>query len=197
MTDHETICVYDDQVEKYATTIQQQPDDKILLDFIARLKSNDLVLDLGCGPAQSSAIMREKGLCIDAIDASQEMVKLANSTFDLGARQATFAEIDAINTYHGVWANFSLLHASVEEFPKILASLHQALKTKGVLHIAMKLGTGCKRDKLGRFYSYYSQIELCNLLASAQFSVQHIELGEALGLAGDIEPWIAITSLAG
>lgn len=196
MTDHETICVYDEQVEKYAKTIQQQPNDKILLNFIARLKSKDLVLDLGCGPAQSSAIMREKGLCIDATDASLEMVKLANSTFDIGARQATFADIDSISIYHGIWANFSLLHASVEEFPKILANLHQALKTNGVFHIAMKLGTGSKRDKLGRLYSYYSQIGLCNLLANARFCVQHIELGEALGLAGDIEPWIAITSLA-
>ena len=196
MTDQQTISVYDDQVEKYVQTIEQQPSDKILLDFISRLETNGLVLDLGCGPAQASAIMRDKELRVDPVDASIEMVNLANSTYNLGARQATFAEIDTTDHYEGVWANFSLLHASKEDFPKILANLHRALKTNGVLHLGMKLGNNAKRDTLGRYYAYYSQAELCDLLSNAQFSVEHIELGEALGLAGDVEPWIAITSLA-
>jgi SAM-dependent methyltransferase len=195
MADDKTVSVYDAQVEKYVEVIAQQADDPILMAFINRLKSNDFVLDLGCGPAQSSAIMVEQGLRVDPVDASIEMVKLANSTFKLGARQAVFADINCVDTYQAVWANFSLLHASQEEFPNILISLHQALKSKGVLHLAMKLGEGSKRDSLGRLYSYYSQTQLCECLAKANFLVQDIQLGEALGLAGDIEPWIAISSM--
>ena len=82
MTDKKTISAYDSQVDNYVDIINQQPIDSILLGFIDRFESNDYVLDLGCGPAISSATMREHGLRVDPTDASKEMVKLANDTFD-------------------------------------------------------------------------------------------------------------------
>jgi len=105
MTDYKTISVYDSQVDNYLDIINQQPVDETLLSFISKLEPAAYVLDLGCGPAISSATMREHGLRVDPTDASMEMVKLANTTFDIGARQALFEDIDAKNTYDGVWAN--------------------------------------------------------------------------------------------
>lgn len=196
MTDQKTISAYDSQVENYVKIIEQQPVDNTLLDFIARFEPNDYVLDLGCGPAISSATMRENGLRVDPTDASKGMVELANSTFNIGARQAQFKDIDEEDVYDGVWANFSLLHASVEDFPTILDALHQALKPKGILHLGMKIGEGAIRDKFDRYYCYYSQDELAEHLSNAGFVVENVELGEALGMAGDMEPWIAVTSSA-
>jgi len=196
MTDQKTISVYDAQVDNYKNMIDQHPVDEHLLDFISRFKPNNFILDLGCGPAVSSATMREHGLRVDPTDASLEMVKLANESFDIGARQALFEEIDTENTYDGIWANFSLLHASHTDFPIILKSLHRSLKHKGVLQIGMKLGKGSKRDKLDRFYSYYSEEELRTHLQNTGFSVEHVELGEAPGLAGDVEPWIVLRAIA-
>lgn len=118
MTDDKTISAYDSQIDKYVETINQQPVDPLLLEFISRLKSNDYVLDLGCGPATSSATMREHGLRVDPTDASMEMVKLANATYGIAARQAQFKDIDGISIYDGIWANFSLLHATAEDFPE-------------------------------------------------------------------------------
>lgn len=54
MTDYKTISVYDSQVNNYVDIINQQPVDEILLDFIAKFKPDDYILDLGCGPAISS-----------------------------------------------------------------------------------------------------------------------------------------------
>lgn len=195
MTDLKTISVYDSQIDSYVDLINKQPIDAILLSFIKRLETNSYVLDLGCGPAISSATMRDHGLRVDPTDASEEMVKLANSNFDIGARQALFKDINVENIYDGVWANFSLLHASANDFPTILKSLHRALKQRGVFHIGMKIGQGSKRDKLDRYYSYYSEEELRHHLNNAGFIVDSVEFGEALGLAGDLEPWIAVTSL--
>jgi hypothetical protein len=59
----------------------------------------------------------------------------------------------------------------------------------------MKLGEGSKRDKYGRYYAYYSQAELELYLNEAGFDFVHAELGEALGMAGDMEPWIALTGV--
>jgi SAM-dependent methyltransferase len=195
MADKQTISVYDSQVEHYADFISRESgDNEILLGFIERLTKHDRVLDLGCGPAHESAVMRELGLRVDPVDASIEMVKLANKTFDIGARQAFFTDIKEQNTYAGVWANFSLLHAPINDFENILTAINTALKPKGLLHIAMKIGEGSHRDELGRLYSYYSQDELCDYLVRAGFAVEEMTLGEGLGLAGLVEPWIVILS---
>ena len=60
----------------------------------------------------------------------------------------------------------------------------------------MKIGEGSYRDKFDRYYSYYSEDELRKILESAGFSVEHVELGEASGLAGNVEPWIALRSIS-
>lgn len=196
MTDEKTVSAYDSQINNYLDVIKEQPEDKQLLDFISRFKSNEFILDLGCGPAISSATMREHGLRVDPTDASKEMVNLANTTFNIGARQAVFEEINTKDTYDGVWANFSLLHATPEEFPQILEALKQALKPKGIFYLSMKIGQGSARDKYDRYYSYYSQDELVGYLTKTGFSVDNIVFGEALGMAGDMEPWIALTSFS-
>ena len=196
MADQKTIDAYNGQVDTYLKMVGELKVDPILLHFIDRLRVNDYVLDLGCGPALASAVMRDKGLRVDPVDAAEAMVQLANDKFDIGARQAQFNDIDAIDTYHGVWANFSLLHAQTQDLVAILSALYRALKPQGLLHLGMKLGEGSKRDKYGRYYAYYSQVELELYLHEAGFDFVHAKLGEALGMAGDMEPWIALTGVA-
>ncbi len=162
MSDSETIAVYDAQVDEYANIVEESGVDPALVLFIEHLKPNSFVLDLGCGPGNSSALMRDKGLRIDAVDASKEMVKLASEKYGINARQSTFDDLTVKNTYDGIWANFSLLHASIEDFPRYLNAIHKALVPNGVFHIGMKTGDGMHRDRLGRIYSYYSEKDLNN-----------------------------------
>jgi|TARA_B110001469_G_scaffold32755_1_gene33244 SAM-dependent methyltransferase len=196
MTDERTIAAYNSQVERYATMVDGLVVDPILLGFIDRFKAPDYILDLGCGPAIASAVMRDRGLGVDAVDAAEAMVRLANDKFAIGARQAQFSDIDSADLYHGVWANFSLLHAQPQDLGLILLALHRALKPQGVLHMGMKLGQGFKRDRYGRYYAYYSQVELESYVKRAGFTIERIELGEAVGMAGDMEAWIALTGVA-
>ncbi|HCH32876.1 MAG TPA: hypothetical protein DE045_08040 [Oceanospirillaceae bacterium] len=196
MSDQKTIQAYNGQVENYLKVVGDLQVDPLLLRFIDRLQVGDYVLDLGCGPAIASAVMRDKGLRVDPVDAAAGMVQVANNQFNIGARQASFSQIDSIDTYHGVWANFSLLHAQPDDLAAILLSLHRAIKPQGVLHLGMKLGEGSKRDKYDRFYAYYSQADLESRIEAAGFSVEHVELGESLGMAGDIEPWVVLTGVA-
>ena len=196
MADQKTIDAYNGQVDTYLKMVGELKVDPILLRFVDRLRVNDYVLDLGCGPALASVVMRDKGLRVDPVDAAEAMVQLANDKFNIGARQAQFNDIDAVDTYHGVWANFSLLHAQTQDLATILSALHRALKPQGLLHLGMKLGEGSKRDKYGRYYAYYSQAELELYLNDAGFDLVHAELGEARGMAGDMEPWIALTGVA-
>ncbi|MGI9477697.1 MAG: methyltransferase domain-containing protein [Hyphomicrobiaceae bacterium] len=192
MTDPRTIAAYDRCVEAYADMIGDAPPHPTLVAFAARLAPGGHVLDLGCGPAHDAAYLRERGCQIDPVDASPEMVTLANTTFAIGARQASFDDIQTLSRYDAIWANFSLLHAPADQFPGILQRLHRALKPGGIFHIAMKLGDGASRDKFDRLYTYYSQAALQRHLSDAGFTIIETTLGEDLGLAGDVEPWIAL-----
>lgn len=190
MTDHQTIAVYDAMVEEYAKLTLSSAPDPTLEAFIGRIDPGGLVLDLGCGPANASAEMRKAGLQVDPVDASIEMVNLANVTHDIGARQAVFDDITGSGIYDGIWANFSLLHASAEAFTRHLDALYRASKPGGWFHLGMKLGTGSVRDRLARRYTYYSQAELSAHLTGAGFHIVETRLGEDPGLAGEVEPWV-------
>lgn len=197
MHDDQTIQVYNTHIEKYAEVTKRDQADPVLLHFIGQFSKGDFILDLGCGLAEASAEMVCHGLQVDPVDASIEMVNTANQNHHIGARQAVFDDIDGQNIYHGVWANFSLLHAGREDFPKILAALCRAMKPNGYFHIGMKTGSGAARDRLGRYYTYYSQSELVQLLEQAGFKAVKIETGSDAGLSGSVDPWITILSQKG
>ena len=192
--DKQTVSVYDNQVEEYARLTQSQPVGPSLNEFISRITPGGLVLDLGCGPGSESAAMIEHGLRADPVDASEQMVLAANEKYAIGARQACFEDIKEHNHYDGVWANFSLLHAAKVDFEPILQSLARSLKSHGYLCLGMKLGKDSHRDKLGRFYTYYSEQELEACLDRAGFKPEKRWKGETEGLAGDVEPWIVLLS---
>lgn len=194
MSDEETIAVYDAQVDAYdKLTVAEGPDNQ-LKAFMNQLPVGGYVLDLGCGPANSAAIIHDKGFRVDPVDASPEMVRLANEKHNINARIGVFEDINEEAIYDGVWANFSLLHAKVEEFPHHLKAIHRALKSEGIFHIGMKVGTDEIRDRLGRFYAYYSEDELRDHLTNAGFTILEETTGEEAGLAGDVSPWICILS---
>jgi len=195
LSDPETLAAYNSRTREYAELTAEATDDRALLRFIDRLPVGGTVLDLGCGPGAAAATLHAKGFAVDPVDASARMIELANSTYAIDARQASFDDLDGIEVYDGVWANFSLLHAAPEALPGHLRAIARALKSEGLFHIGMKLGEGTRRDSLGRMYAYYSQDNLLAHLLRAGFENVEIDTGEARGLEGDVEPWITVLSI--
>lgn len=188
--DRQTLDVYDAQAAEYEARVAVK-DTPGLADFIAALPENAHVLDLGCGPGLTAKQMMDHGLTVDATDGSDAMVKRARD-HGVPARQALFHQIDGQALYDGVFANFSLLHLPRVRMPEMLGRLHKALKPQGILHIGVKLGTGDARDELGRYYTYYQQDELEELLTSAGFTLITRILGSGTGLDGRSSDWIVL-----
>ena len=67
---------------------------------------------------------------------------------------------------------------------------------EGIFHLGMKVGTGEKRDALGRFYTYYSVEELTEILVTAGFTLDYKKEGKEMGLAGEVEPFVMIKAYA-
>ena len=190
--DARTIAVYDARAGDYDDCFRQDRPDRHLQAFIDALPHPARVLDLGCGPATASAFLRAAGHDPDPVDASPAMVALANERHAIGARLASFDEIDAVAAYDGVWANFSLLHAARSDLPRHLGALHHALKAGGLLHLGMKTGTGEGPDALGRFYCYHTVGALRGLLTDAGFTVLAETQGTEKGLAGTLDPFVIL-----
>ncbi len=195
MSDPETLRVYAEKSADYANrTDTYNTSDPRLAAFIADLDTGAHVLDLGCGPGASAAAMARAGLRVTATDAVAQMVRLAARHPGVIARLARFDEIDGVNIYDGIWANFSLLHAERTALPAILSALHRALVPKGRFHIAMKLGDSSKRDTIGRLYTYVTEDELRALLSDAGFSIVKKDTGRDKGLDGTYADWIALAA---
>ncbi|MEM7732965.1 MAG: methyltransferase domain-containing protein [Pseudomonadota bacterium] len=189
--DAETLRVYDAKAEDYAKLVSTSPDTQ-LRQFMAALPPGGDVLDLGCGPGNSAAMMAQTGFSVEAADASQEMVALAGRQDGVTARLASFDDVSGEDIYDGIWANFSLLHADRADMPRHLAALRLALRAEGVFHIGMKTGSGAERDGLGRYYAYYTTDELIGLLGAAGFEPLKTHTGVEKGLAGTMDPWITL-----
>ena len=63
------------------------------------------VLDLGCGPGASAAVMARAGLKVTATDAVPEMVAMAKAHPGVSATVATFDEISGTDVFDGIWAS--------------------------------------------------------------------------------------------
>lgn len=190
--DQETVSVYDARAGEYARMFRTAEPGRHLRAFLAALPPGGRLLDLGCGPGASAAIMAAAGHPVDAWDASAEMVALAAREPGVSARQASFDDLTEKDAYAGIWANFSLLHAPRDRMDAHLGAIARALTPGGLLHIGMKTGAGTKRDGIGRQYTFYTRPDLRDRLIRAGLTPVAESTGEDRGLAGTLDPWIIL-----
>lgn len=197
MADQKTIEIYDAKAAEYAARFAGGEPFGSLTTFMAHLPQGGRVLDWGCGPGTSSYHLQEAGFLADPMDASPEMVALAQQKYGLEARLSTFDDPLALEAYDGIWANFSLLHAPRADLPKHLEKARKALKPDGIFHIGLKRGAGEHRDRFGRRYAYFETSELTEMLEAAGFVILKTHEGEEAGLAGTVDPFVLILARKG
>ncbi len=188
--DQKTLDVYDKYILEYEKLISKEQKDANLDIFMKMIQRNGKVLDLGCGTGTASLELLKNGFIPFPVDASLEMLKVAETLLEIKPRQISFDEIDEHDFYDAIWANFSLLHIKKNKFRDILKQLFFALKDGGILFFSLKRGVGESRDKLGRFYSFYEKHEVEKLLEKASFRIITFSEGSGIGLAGERENWM-------
>lgn len=192
MSDKETLNVYDAKAQDYAELTSNDAHSIDLNAFLGHVTAGGRVLDFGCGPGHMAVQMAQAGFEVEASDASSEMVKLANAYENVSARCETFDALDLQDYYDGIFANFSLLHAPRDAVAGHIEQIVCALKSDGIFHIAMKAGSGEKRDKIGRRYCYFSGAELEDMLVSNGLSIVHRNEGCDKGLDGAMADWVSL-----
>ena len=192
MTDEATLAFYEREAPRY-TASTAQGHSRHLDSFLDRLPAGARILELGCGGGRDAARMIERGFAVDATDGTVAMVEKARERFGVDARQMCFDELDAEAEYDAVWAHASLLHATREALPTILARIRRALVPGGWHYANYKLGEGEARDTLGRLFNF-PEVEW--LLATyREAGLEVVETDRYCGSGADnvARDWLALT----
>jgi ubiquinone/menaquinone biosynthesis C-methylase UbiE len=147
--------------------------------FISLLPKKAKVLDVGCGSGRDVAYFIEEGLDATGIDTSEELLKEAKAI----VKRDKFKKMDMLSmsfkdgSFDGLWVMATLADIPKKDSSAAIKEFSRVLKTDGTVYIAVKEGQGEKVIKLEkynnlpRFYSFYSQKELEELLKQNNFKI--------------------------
>lgn len=132
--------------------------------FLQKIPAGGLILDAGCGSGRDAGAFKARGYRIVAFDASSKLAELASHHLGQTVAVRTFADVDEVALYDGVWTCASLLHLPYDEIGDALRRLWIALKPGGALYLSFKEGQG-ERIKDGRHFTDLDEQTLRGLLA--------------------------------
>jgi len=195
VTDRTTLDVYEEKAADYAALGLTDSQVTSLDAFLATLPEGGAILDIGCGPGLHAAYMQERGFQVLGLEPTEAFLDEARAR-GVNARHGTFDDITETAAYHGIWASFCLLHADRADLPRHITAMARALHPGGTLFVGMKTGTGTKRDRLGRRYTYVTDPELTALIEAAGLTVTSRVTGIEQGLDGTMAPYILMMAHA-
>lgn len=114
------------------------------------------ILDAGCGSGRDSRYFINKGYTVTAMDASEEMVKIASKLINQDVLKLYFQEIDFTEKFDGIWACASLLHVNRTEICDVINKLANALKKEGILYASFGYGDKEEFDS-ERYFNYFDE----------------------------------------
>lgn len=180
--DQATIDTYNQLAKEYddETTGFWDKFPRTILDRFVESVKGKKVLDIGSGPGRDGLILQDYGMNVTCLDASKVMVDLCAKQ-GLNAVAADFSKLPFEDvSFDGAWAYTALLHVSKQEIDQCLQEIRRVLRSGGILGLGMIAGdTEGYRDNMGegclRWFSYYTEQELRDLLQKNGFEVTYFE----------------------
>ena len=169
-----TIQYYNEHGEEFCTGTFSVDMSERRDRFLAYLQPGSRILDAGCGSGRDTLVFLQAGYQVDAIDASEEICRIASQKTGIFVRQQRFEELEGQELYDGIWACASLLHVAAVDLPDVLVRLHRLLKNSGVIYVSFKFGVGERQKEDGRYFNDMREEILCRLLHDAGFNVKEV-----------------------
>ncbi len=150
--ENKTLEYYNQNSQSFTSTTVGVEFSEIQDTFLGYLKEGSLILDFGCGSGRDTRYFLNKGYNVEAIDGSEEMVRIASENTGIEVRQMLFQELDEREKYDGIFACASILHVKASDLPDIMTRMHNALKKNGILYVSFKYGT-FEGERNGRYFT--------------------------------------------
>lgn len=177
----QTIATYDKIASTYAQKIDSKVTDQLpeLNKFVSLIKPNGKVLDVGCAAGRDAAFFHHQGLKVIGIDLSRELLKQGRKLHpEIHTQFMDMTDLKFLpQSFHGIWANASLIHLDRQDVPKTLTGFRRILKSGGICYIRVKQGQGSrgvkeeKSENQVRYTTFFTQPEMKKLLVKAGFII--------------------------
>jgi SAM-dependent methyltransferase len=172
-------AVADDYAVAFADDLDELPLDRAILDAtVARLRTGDAVLDLGCGPGQVAQYLGDRGLRVVGLDLSPRMLALASHR----AARAGFVGGDMQRlpfregSFAAAVAFYSVQHLRRSALGALINEIGRVVVPNGLVVIAAHLGEGevYVDELLGHEFepyggTFFSRQELRDALVAGSF----------------------------
>jgi SAM-dependent methyltransferase len=127
--------------ERFLDELDAKPRDRELLASFAE-RTEDPVVELGCGPGQVGAFVRSHGRWVAGADLSLEMARRANRRLD-GAVTTDLRRLpQATESVGGIVAFYCVIHLSRGELPGVFAEMARVLRPGGLVLVTAHEGEG-------------------------------------------------------
>jgi SAM-dependent methyltransferase len=182
---------YDQVAAEYFATHRDRTRVLSWMRRFAEAVPQGVVLDLGAGPCEDSAMLRGLGLDVVSVDRSRAMLTVARQEFPGPRVQADLRELPfRAGSVAGAWACASLLHLERADMQPALVGIAELIAEGGALFVALKDGVDGKWDTTSygpdgpRWYTYWAASDVDQALATAGF-----EILEAATEPGSKDTW--------
>jgi SAM-dependent methyltransferase len=115
-------------------------------DFVALLRDEPRILDLGCGPGHESMRMASVGAKVIGVDFSTECIRVARERCPRCRFEVMdFRQLDlGFGQFDGVFAAGSLIHIRPEEMPDVMQKVAGVLADGGCFMAIVRDGEGMR-----------------------------------------------------
>ena len=169
--DKKTIEFYNKNAHRYAEWRSKEAADLSQRIFLNEVKLNGNIIDFGCGTGEKAIWFSKKGLKVDAVDASIEMLEKFKQFKDINIKQIDLSKIMFLRKYDGVWASFSIQHLERNIQDRLFKKISKTLNKNGIFYIGIHEGNKSYRDNLNRLYEPRSETELKKILKKNKLQI--------------------------
>ena len=153
MTDmNRTIEYYNENAKQFIETTANVEFHHMQNRFLDKLPKGAYILDFGCGSGRDTKCFIEQGYCVDAIDGSEELCRLASELTGVDVKHMYFQELSEIEKYDGIWACSSILHLHLDDLEDVMKKMTIAVKSSGIIYTSFKYGT-FSGERNGRYFT--------------------------------------------
>lgn len=179
----QTLDYYNKNAASFITSTQTVDFHAAQDQFLSYLREGAAILDFGCGSGRDTKYFLERGYCVQAIDGSKEICRLASQYTGIPVQHLLFQELSVKDCFDGIWACASILHVEKQKLPDVFRRMITALRGEGVIYTSFKYGT-FEGIRNGRYFTDFDESSFC------EFIKQYPELSvEKQWITADVRPW--------
>lgn len=168
MCDKKTVNYYDENSIDYFSTTVSIDMTSTYERFLRYVPIDGHIVDIGVGSGRDIAYFYKAGYCVDGIDPSIEMCRLASEYSGIDVENVSIQKWEPLCKYDGIWANASLVHLTKEDFTKFINDIHLYLKDNGIAYFSIKSGMVSERDLNGRLFLNLSEYEIDTIVSDSR-----------------------------